>query len=646
MAVCQYCGNKNAKSVYKKRLGTFCERCLYLQYTECRKCKKTVQNKYKIIYDSDFIDRKYYGIFRKYSALCKQCYEEEKVPYDNGEIAVCEICGVGGSSVKREKKTEKLLCPECVRSLYTCAICGKVHSSVRSPLYSRPTSYYFQEGNNTPETKKICSDCAGKIGSQEISGHGMCVSCGYIKTTAGGKVGPEYRYSLLCKECIDRGALICDRCNQLYQVYKGMPKDETLCKRCAMQEDKIIFEDLKCPECGDVYFNHSYKKGKDCVCRKCAPLVNILGGPAELSENVPFEPYNFVPTYFYKHGIFRKEKDALLIGTENEIYCRSQEDRNQILKDMYSLFDERYLYAKFDGSIQDREGFEVVTHPMSYSFIMKEFAYDRLPFNKERNTTCGMHVHLAKRFFDHLTLYKFISFIRDNDSLLSYVSERKPNRYSNKLPNKKYVMEFAKKKTNWQIDKHTQVNLKHKDTVEVRTFAQAISPAGWIKNIQFVVCLANFCKDKSFKKIDLPNFFTYLENTRQIYPQLYLYLNTKGLAAFKSNKKEEAMPVGDIATEDLGWVVNSIPSPLPRTRSTRNLPRSEAGLSPAPGRIIPLEPVEISGDDLFPPAPPLQFDPNIVVTRGAERDTHTLEHTLRFTDWAGSINYNEIEEED
>jgi len=135
---------------------------------------------------------------------------------------------------------------------------------------------------------------------------------------------------------------------------------------------------------------------------------------------------------------------------------------------------------------------------------------------------------LSKKFFDRPTLYKFIKFIYDYDRFIIKIAERSPVRgQCDKLPHKEYIVRFAMNKKNEQdVDKHTQVNLKHKETVEIRIFAQATSSSVFKKNIQFCVSLAYFCKDTAFKRVNLNNFVSYVFKNTRMYPELASFLST------------------------------------------------------------------------------------------------------------------------
>ena len=517
---CPSCGANitSVNHLIKKKLGVFCDRCLKFHYTTCDKCLKTKQNRVMQVYRLlSLRERLEYPIMEEggYTKMCKVCYQATKKSMRPISVSVCDCCGDLYQNLKIDEDTNKKLCDKCLRRKFTCLECGKI--GLRAGR-----EYAIIQAEETEGY--LCNECAISIHNgyllEKIT---TCIYCGCLCTKEHGTEAIEGQY--LCYNCaVHCGRWQCTTCRRVINEENLGDKKPT-CLRCRSKEKGFSFLSITCPKCGDPYVNDNVKiKNNKILCRKCA--YSSITGSA-------FNRYNYVPRVYY----LPKTHETLLIGTEHEYYDTYTADIKNIkekhftlspvLRRLYTDFNESQVYVKFDGSIKNRQGWEVVTHPMLYKDLMA-LDITKFPFNYPRELSCGMHVHLSKKFFDRPTLYKFIKFIYDYDRFIIKIAERSPVRgQCDKLPHKEYIVRFAMNKKNEQdVDKHTQVNLKHKETVEIRIFAQATSSSVFKKNIQFCVSLAYFCKDTAFKRVNLNNFVSYVFKNTRMYPELASFLST------------------------------------------------------------------------------------------------------------------------
>jgi hypothetical protein len=592
--VCPYCGSIVDK-IIKKRKGTYCINCIHVAYVSCSKCDKAILKQFirfgrthiqqeSLQYQPlirEFLSKRYLG-----GGFCKQCWEVIILEVKSSSCNTCEICKNKTLNGKH-KGSGKVLCTNCVELAYTCKTCKGTYFSDNEEhpdrdIWRSSVNYSIRNDGR----HQVCEQCNSALWrGGEINRFRLCRCCEYLTT----QHSPE---PTICNHCYQGGSRWCKNCNNFYNTYLGEPSDGGCCKSCAQDRDLLNFKPALCGKCKAPIINHVFPSSRfrEKLCRFCIGKVIVSSNIIPQEGNIPFEPYNYKPLKFYKHG--KPGKDTLIIGTEHEVYFDCQESRNKVLKRLYRKYKEDICYVSFDGSIGGRQGIEVVTHPMTFKFIKDLSLPKDLPYNKIRDNSCGMHVHLSKNFFDHLTLYKLMRFIYDHDSFISFVSERNPTRYCQKLPDRGYITRFAKQKSNVRgIDKHTQVNLRHNNTVELRIFAQATDPCNWRKNVEFSALLAHFCKDKSFKRINLKEFFDYLGGNSRYYPNIYKHLSGTSPEDYKVVKRKKKS-LGEYTMDARG------PIPVPERTAPQRAVRQERG------RELSLNEFNIFEDYITPPTPP------------------------------------------
>lgn len=563
---CPTCGNECDKVIRK----SYCEKCFKHHYTKCTKCNKTLNKKYgkNVTYANleHILHRKPIRdafTSNNYTDLCKNCYQEILDEVYKIKIHRCQLCGRDTLN-DVDSDIGIVMCQTCITAKYTCDKCNAPHvnfnrrtaqifddPAIRAKFSLRCHIATYVEDEYTELS--YCELCNARVHNHlgENQSHYVCSQCRYLRPVESLKLSPKNMAYRVCSQCRADGIDLCDHCGRTYSKgYFGHPLNECLCRVCAKKLDKLYYEPTPCHKCQAPVLNHIYYDQDDNrICRSCVGKVFVNSNIEPRDNNIPFEAYNFTPNKFYMHGVINK--DTLTIGTENEIYFPNQLSRNKFLSDIYKKYDETVLYSCFDGSIEDRQGIEIITHPMTYDVIKTcKVPYDLL-YNNPRNESCGMHIHLSKNFFDRITLFNFLAFIYDHDNLINFVCERSPNRHCRKLPYREWVYSLAKHKDNaGVVDKHTQINLLHRHTVELRMFAQATSPENWLKNVEFAVFLANFCKDKGIKRVTIETMFDYLRGCYRKYPNLWKFLRDTTVDQFQptprpKKKKTEKRPGTD-----------------------------------------------------------------------------------------------------
>lgn len=148
----------------------------------------------------------------------------------------------------------------------------------------------------------------------------------------------------------------------------------------------------------------------------------------------------------------RKAPVAKCMGIEIETTIGSQAYYNNIRK-YHSFF-----YAGNDGSIDadwGMKGIEFVSQPMPYDWLKKEIAKLYKKFAMEANSSCGIHVHVSKKWLSDKKareIYTVVSRMVNED--LVHVFGRGINSYTNEPIGDRYCL----------------VNIKNKHTNEFRMF--------------------------------------------------------------------------------------------------------------------------------------------------------------------------------
>ena len=232
-------------------------------------------------------------------------------------------------------------------------------------------------------------------------------------------------------------------------------------------------------------------------------------------------------------------------GIELEVEVDSG-DNQEIAADIVG--SERILYCKHDGSLND--GFEVVSHPMTYNAFCNFDWEDRVLHHRGklrgfRPSTTGMHVHISKSAFTDNHLLKFLSMIYEYKKFTHLIAQRTGfSQYNRWAKCKAGMLEISKQKMTKEIrerkgttrfsdpystklswgDKYSMVNLRKQHTVEVRIFKSNLEEVSFRKNVEYCEALYNFTYILPHSELKLDSFLKYIESENKLYPNLNKFL--------------------------------------------------------------------------------------------------------------------------
>ena len=394
-----------------------------------------------------------------------------------------ELVGVDGA----------VLCDDCKDNTYICSQCGTRFD-------------VMQDGLITEDDIAVCGDCVE-----------ACSFCGNA-------CHPGDMISGLCSTCREHTGL-CDRCLERYssdELIWFEYYEESYCEDCAG-------ESSPCRVCGEHYFAGDMHD--ETTCNNCV-------------ENSIIQDYDYRPDFtYYRLPTEEKSNNLAFLGIELEV--ESQIDHEQrdnsrsICDDAAEKVISDYLYCKNDGSLED--GFEVVSHPMTFEYIREHgraiwdrtLNLNKLGFRSYNTTTCGMHVHIAKKAFSSLHLYKFLKLFYENQKFILAISQRRLEnltRWSGFGENEQPDLSLIQKaKIKSAYIRYSAVNLTNRSTVEVRIFRGTLHEDSFWKNIEFVAAAFEYSRTVAIKNVGVYTFCKYVEKHAQRFPNLLSFMKEKAI---------------------------------------------------------------------------------------------------------------------
>lgn len=225
------------------------------------------------------------------------------------------------------------------------------------------------------------------------------------------------------------------------------------------------------------------------------------------------QQYSFKP----EPKFFGRSKEGLFFGIEHEVECRNVEPQ-AFARECHGLDPDGLFYFKPDASI--RRGVEIVSHPMSFTYIMRNYPPQVAEYiaqfgmkgaNGGRSYNCGIHVHMSRAAFGRpYHLWKFMEFFyrfpglvqlvaartgqegANGDHHFSYNKEKQgykvrldPKTGRHETDPDGFMRDMARGKVVSQ-DRHVAINTQNRDTIEVRVFRSTTNHKRLRAYIQFL----------------------------------------------------------------------------------------------------------------------------------------------------------------
>lgn len=444
------------------------------------------------------------------------------------------------------------VCWDCIRLLYTpCEGCQ---------------NYYL---SNDCNNLRILHDESGKVCKKCIA-DGLYTVCRDCR-----KVYPEeeceYHTSVrgyVCKECLQANYLQCNYCEQYYRsrdvVSDGRGNHRcddcagvaVQCSRCSSflspENAENIAGGFYCRYCVEecfrychycegifsrddlLYYNDTY------YCYNCGGEHDLPLFPADgrLIRGYDYKP---IPTFF-KTPTDKHEK--LFFGVELEVgNTKGRIENEDMVKKLFKVF-KNFAYYKRDGSVPG--GFEIVTHPFSWVWYrenrkMFEAALELLRKNGFRSYEpgmCGIHVHMSRKAFTDVHLFKFLKFFFENHDFMYIISQRDDystrrscqwGRRRDRKDQKTLLKKTKEKGTGVHGNRFTAVNLESPGTYEVRIFRGTLKASSFMKNVEFCKAAYDFTDSSGISHIKIPEFKQYVSDRQKVFSNLFEFMVKKEL---------------------------------------------------------------------------------------------------------------------
>lgn len=436
-------------------------------------------------------------------------------------IAICENCGqvTNYPAVKGIRPDISLiLCDQCYSTHEICIECNTLIPKEDITIHNDNNicNVCFEKNYN------VCSCCDGVFHNDELYGHNdelyceRCESenftcCYHCDEWVEFSEATEINDNCVCDDCRDEYYTECNRCGDYIsndqRIYID-EIDEYYCENC--------YEYCGyCDDCGVSYVSSE--------CHRC-------GGSGDIMS------YSYKPAPIFHHNIQPEQsrypiKGERYFGIELEV-----EGGDGSHKDTVNEIKSPYLYFKHDGSIND--GFEIVSHPMSWDFIKKNTFNNTLEILRNRRyqshnaeSSCGFHVHVNKDSLSRCDIFKILKFFKDNKPFIVAISQRnedKLNEWARIDDTNETITYKAKNKSGRGYSRYTAVNITSQ-TVEFRVFRGNLRHDRIMKNLEFVKAICEFVSCYGLMDMTKENFMRYINSKNKIFTNLISFIKEKEL---------------------------------------------------------------------------------------------------------------------
>lgn len=231
----------------------------------------------------------------------------------------------------------------------------------------------------------------------------------------------------------------------------------------------------------------------------------------------------------------RKHKRDLFLGVEIETEIQSDSILNDIFTDSINLnqdFDFEDLESgrvnyclKSDGSLGS-SGVEIVFHhdrPKNIKRNIENFFTKNKKGIRawDKGDGYGIHIHLEKKNLSLLTQERILQFFLTdyNEDFIKFIARRKPNSYwSFRYDENSETCKIKKSKMLLENCQKYRAIYANRKTLEFRIFRSTTKFSSIMVYLEFVLCLAHFCKRSESQ--DYHEFFKFIEKKSKIFPHL------------------------------------------------------------------------------------------------------------------------------
>lgn len=340
-------------------------------------------------------------------------------------------------------------------------------------------------------------------------------------------------------ECANEAA---GRCNCYDDVCSSCSCGVATCAECACPCDNCNCGETRCEGCyhGSLPCNRCQCRCSDCECRyelcdRCdcdhAPqtLINSYGTRVERRLKFQGKPKDSLV-----ESLGMRMRDTTFFGVELEVEVDRNSSVDAAAEKTLALLGRDFVMLKSDGSIN--RGFEIVSAPATLDVHRERWT--KFLENRPRSLfgwnsgTCGMHVHISRPIasvkggsLGSLHLGKMLVFMNDNAHRQQIVAIAGRQSHWGKFARR--TLNDGKSGTYIDTGRYSALNITNEKTLEVRIFRSTLSPAGFMRNLEFCHAMFYFTRDTSARDLSWESFTAFVKKERAIYPSLTEFIEEK-----------------------------------------------------------------------------------------------------------------------
>jgi len=388
---------------------------------------------------------------------------------------------------------------------------------------------------------KCCIACDTTLdsddGSTTSSGDPVCESCMVMCMKCEDVITCDDEFNdvegeLWCKNCTNNDAHWCDLCDNYFTgyTYGTDDSDSTMCERC--YENNTTY----CEGCDATYLNGcEYNHDEDVDTR----LVH---------------DYSYRPDPIFRSSEDENTRLYFGIEVETEVRGGSYGDRRYAAEYAVRLEHDGLAYLKSDGSLEC--GFEIVSHPMTHSYFMKDANilwetistlksnYDMMAWGTK---TCGLHVHISRAGFNGGShQHRFLQLVYNNKDFYEVLAGRSSShwaKFNDNINPDTGQKSFKHKFDRHGSDRYSAVNTNNRNTLEMRIFRGSLNPRFIKSAIDLAHASVEFTRVMSVKEVrdgglSCLNFRQYIESKPELYPSLIARIQIHSDVLTRIERKE------------------------------------------------------------------------------------------------------------
>lgn len=340
-----------------------------------------------------------------------------------------------------------------------------------------------------------------------------------------------------------------------WSVFTGPGDEETWCGECRFE----ALDAVECASCGSICSDPPSSPYYECY--SCEE--NVYGETDEYDEedgwdeeedgDSGIEEYSYRPSpiYFRAEGEPKGDPKTLYMGLEIEVdgsYGSKADSVESVNTTYLKGANKPVFYCKSDCSLEC--GYEVVSHPATFKLwrdsapaiadtmgILKRSGWDTEP------RRAGMHIHLSRRPFTGLHLFKFAKLFLDGgadtplkDTFACKVSGRvsygQLAEYAGlKEENQSIARKITKGKyrdssSYYGDSRFLAVNLENTHTVELRLFQGSILTADIYRNLEVAYSAYVFTQNAPLSKATPEEYKKFLASNKDEFPLAHTWLDS------------------------------------------------------------------------------------------------------------------------